>query len=65
MRILLIKLQAEGRMERFQSESLKVVAEVLDARLVADGRMRVRAARVRFRGIFAAPSVNVIEPFRF
>ncbi len=65
MGVLFVELQAEGRMERFQSESLKVVAELLDARLVADCRMRVRAARARFRGIFAAPSVNVIEPFRF
>ena len=52
-------------MERFQSKSHKVVAELLDARLVADGRMRVRAARVRFREILAARPVNVIEPFCF
>src|SRR5712691_10570804 len=65
MKVLLVSLQAEGRMEWFQSKPFEVVTELLNARLVADGRVRIRSAGVRIGRILAAPSVDVIELFRF
>src|SRR5712691_7323094 len=65
MKILLIALQAEGSMKWFQSKPFEIVAQLLDARLVADGRVRIRPASARIRRIFTSLPVDVIEPFRF
>lgn len=64
MRILLVDLEAERGVKGFQPEPLKIVAELLDAWLVTDGWMWIRAAGLRIGRIFAASSVDVIEPLR-
>ncbi len=58
---LFVDLEAKWCVKGFKSELLKIVAELLDARLVADGRMRIRTAGVRLGRILAASSVDVVE----
>src|SRR5206468_1954017 len=59
----LVELDSERHVERPQAEAGEVLAQLLDAGLVANGRMRIRAARGRIGRIDAALAVNVIEPF--
>ena len=71
MRILFVDLKAQWRMKRFQSEPLKIVAKLLNARLVADWGMRIRTAgagdrsdlrrAVHERGRAALPSSNTVR----
>src|SRR5690349_6131786 len=63
MRILFVDLQSQRRVKRTQTEALEIVAQLLDSRLMADRRMRVRAAGARFRRVFTAFAVHVIETF--
>ena len=50
-------------MEWSESEPGEIIAQVLDARLVTNRRMRIRRARTGIGRIFAALAVNVIELF--
>src|SRR6266704_3053369 len=59
--ILLVQHDPEGHVKRPQSLAGEVVGEVLDARLVADGRVWVWRARGRIGRIDPALAVDVIE----
>src|SRR5713101_302664 len=50
-------------MKWLQTLPFKIVAECLNSRLMTDRRMWIGTARRGFRGIFAALSVHVIQPF--
>ena len=64
LRILLIQHHAERRVKRPQSVRGKVVAQLLNARLVADGGIRKRAAPARLGRIFAHLAVHMIDALR-
>src|SRR5262249_28317964 len=65
LRILFVDLQAEWCVKWLQSEAFEIVAQLLDARLVTDGRMWIRAAGLWFGRIFAPLAVHVIEALGF
>ena len=52
---------AAGRVERVVARRREVVGELLDARLVRDGRERVRRARGRLGRVLAARAVHLVE----
>ena len=47
MTVLLVELNTKGNVERPQAQSLKVIVQLLHARLMADGRHRVAALAYR------------------
>ena len=49
-------------MERAQTHAAEVVGELLDARLVADRRVRVRGGRRRLSRIAATLAVDLVQP---
>jgi hypothetical protein len=51
--------------KRTQAETLEVVRELLEARLVADGSMGIGGASARLGRIFAGIAVHVIQLFCF
>ena len=57
----LVEHDAERHVERLLAEAREVVVQLLDARLVADGRVRIRRAGRRLGRILAALAVDVIE----
>jgi hypothetical protein len=61
LRLALVQHDAERNVEGAKPLSSEVVGELLDARLVADGRMRVRIARRRIRRIDTALAVHLVE----
>jgi hypothetical protein len=61
MRILFVKLNPQRRVKWSQPQPRKVVAQVLNSRLVTDWRMRIRGACVRVGRILAALAMDVIE----
>jgi hypothetical protein len=56
-----VELDPERHVKRPQPGRRKVVGELLDARLVRDGRMRVGAARGRLARVDAALAVHVVQ----
>ena len=52
---------AARRMERVIAGAGQVVGELLDPRLVRDGRERIRRARMRFGRILAAGAVHLVQ----
>src|SRR4029453_17635428 len=63
--VLLIENDADRHVEWAVADACEVVDELLDARLVAERRVRVRRARWRLGGIAAAFAVYVIEVLGF
>ena len=61
MRILLVQHDAERHVKRPEPSLDQVVVQLLDARLVADRRIRVRRARPGIGGIDAAFAVNMVQ----
>ena len=59
--VRLVELDAERDVERPHAEPLQVVAELLDARLVAHRGEPVRAARRRLGRVHAALAVHLVE----
>ena len=59
--VAFIQHDAERCVERTEAQALKIVVQVLDARLVADGRISVGTARRRLGGIFATLPMHLIE----
>ena len=59
--VVLGEHHAAGRVERLVPGRGEVVGELLDARLVADGRERVGSAGRRLGGILAAGAVHAVE----
>ena len=57
--VLLVQLQADGNREGVVAQLAHAVEQFLDARLVADRGVRVRARTRRFGGIGAARAVHV------
>ena len=55
------ELDAERQMERVQPLALQDVVQILDARLVLDGRIGVWRAGPGFGGIFSALAVHVVQ----
>ena len=64
-RVLFIQHHPQRRVKRMQPEPGKVIGQLLDARLVADGRVGIGAGCVRFRGIFVALAMDVIKRLGF
>src|SRR6266540_2354156 len=62
-RVLLIEHHAERRVKRPQTMPGKVVAQLLDARLMADGRIWKRRTAPRLGRIFTLRTVDEIKPF--
>ena len=60
-RVLLVEQHAARRVERVQPGRLEVVGELLDARLVADRRVRVGRAGVGLGRVLAARAVHLVE----
>ena len=56
-----VEHDAAGRVERLVPGRREVVGELLDARLVADGRERVRRAGGRLGRVLAARAVHLVE----
>src|SRR5213083_2524608 len=61
-RVPLIEHHTERRVKRPQAMAGQVVAQLLDARLVADCRIWKRRAAPRLRRIFTLGAVRVIKP---
>src|SRR5262249_51795031 len=61
LRLSLIQHDAEWHVERPQALAYEIVGELLDARLVGDGWVRIRRARKWLSRIGAAVAVDVIE----
>src|SRR6516162_9182353 len=59
--IRFIDLQPEGRVKRTQTLPREVLTELLDARLVADWRMRIGATCWWLGRIFSTPAMHVIQ----
>jgi hypothetical protein len=59
----LVEQDAAGGVERAQAGLGEVVRQLLDPRLVADGRERVGRARGRFGRVLAARAVHLVELF--
>ena len=57
----LVEQDAARRVERVVAGRREVVGELLDARLVRDGRERIRRARRRLGRILAAGAVHLVE----
>ncbi len=62
--VRLVQQDAGRRIRRAITRALQAVGQFLDARLVADGRERIRRAGRWFGGIVAASAVDMVEPFR-
>src|SRR5689334_5211242 len=62
--VFLIEHHSKRRVKWVQSEARKIVAQLLNARLVTDCVVRERAAAMRLGGIFANFAVHMINPFR-
>src|SRR5512145_3456661 len=60
-RILLVESDPQRHMEGSKSLPCKVVAELLDARLVADGRKQILARRLRIGRILATVATHLVE----
>src|SRR5436190_18020551 len=58
---LFIEHDTERRVKRPQAKTGEVVTELLQARLVADRRMRIRGAGWRFRGILPPLAMDLVE----
>jgi hypothetical protein len=63
VRILFVEFDPDRQMKRLMTERPESVSDLLNARFVADGRVRIRRARLRFGRVFAAIAVNVVEMF--
>ena len=63
-RVRFIEQNAGRRERRMIAGALQIVGQFLDARLVADGRKRIRRARRRIGRIIAALAVDVVKFFR-
>ena len=61
LRILLVEQDPERRMERPEALAREVLAELLQARLMAHGWMRKGSARGRLGWVFSALSVDVVH----
>ena len=59
--VRLVQHHPAGRVERVQARRGEVVGELLDARLVRDGRERVGRAGRRFGRVLAARAVHLVE----
>ena len=59
--VRLVEHHAAGRVERVQARRGEIVGELLDARLVRDGRVRVGRAGGRFGRVLAARAVHLVE----
>src|SRR6266545_3569994 len=62
LRIFLIQHDPEWSMKRLQSVQRKVVAQLLNARLVADRQIREWSTAVRLSRIFADRAMHMINP---
>ena len=63
-RLALVEQDAARRMKRLVAGAHQIVVKLLDARLVRDGRVRIRAAGGRIDRVLAARAVNLIEVLR-
>src|SRR5712692_5374075 len=61
VRVLLVKHYADRHVKRLQTRACKVVRQLLDARLMADGGPGIGGVRRRFGRIFSAVSVHLIQ----
>src|SRR5207244_10703883 len=59
--VALVEHDPAGSMERVVAGGRELVGELLDARLVRDGRERVGRARLRLRRILAARAVHLVQ----
>src|ERR1700730_16158873 len=61
--ILLVEQNADRQMKRMMPLSLEPIEQLLDARFMGEGRIRVRLFRRRLGRVFPAQTVNVVEFF--
>jgi hypothetical protein len=59
----LVEVDADGQVERMMAGPDEVVVQLLDARLVRDGRVGERPRRRRLRRVLAALAVDEVQPF--
>src|SRR5262249_51915782 len=59
--VLLVQHDADWHMKRSESQATEIVAQLLDARLVANRRIRVRPSRPWLGGVCAAFPVHLVE----
>src|ERR1043166_4683807 len=64
-RVLFIDPNPKRHVKRLQSRALEVIVQMLYALLVADRRIFVGRAGVRFRWIFTARTMHLVEVFSF
>src|SRR6266487_6013767 len=62
-RIFLIKHDPEWRVKRIQAKPREIVAQLLNARLVADGWKRISTGATRFSRIFSNMPVHMVDAF--
>ncbi len=59
--VRLVEHDPARRVEGVVTRRHEIVRELLDARLVRDGRVRVRGARRRLRRVLAAGAVHLVQ----
>ena len=64
LRVGLVEVDADRQVERLEPRALEVVVELLDPRLVRDGRVRERARAARLGGVLAGLAVDEVELLR-
>ena len=60
-RVRLVEHDPARRVERAVTRRREIVRELLDTRLVRDGRVRVRRTRRRLGGVLAASAVHLVQ----
>src|SRR5215470_14587306 len=65
MRVLLVELDAKRHVERFQTQTRKVITQLLNPPFVPDGRMRIGTACGGLGGVSPTLAVHVIQVFGF
>jgi len=64
VRVLLVEHDADRNVEGLQSRAREIIGQLLNARLMTHGRVRVGTAGIGFARIFAANAVHAIQLFR-
>ena len=64
-RVLLVQHHCDRQVEGVVPQFRQIVAEFLQAWLVADGRVRVGSPRLRLGRVFTARSVHLVQALRF
>ena len=59
--VLFVEHDAAGRRKGMKTGGFQIVEELLDARLMGDGRIRIRRARRRFGRVHTAQAVHLIH----